>query len=195
MTSAGRAYSTAGQEFAAFLRDHHIGTHNWVDVSRALISTGRGERWTTAVQDMAILHLARRLIAAASEIVGSRSEWDLVADSDIKQMIVDTMVVDYFLVNDIHARLVPAVAAARQDISPGTRRQLKAVLVAVSDRCQPTLDRPRRQAAFSVLDLHHPSAKPWFPLWLDESEHIQRDDLCRILATRSPRGTPSDRSR
>jgi hypothetical protein len=126
MTSAGRAYTTAGQEFAAFLRDYHIGTHNWIDVSRALISTGRGERWTEAVQDMAVLHLVRRLIAAASKIVGSRPEWDLVADSDIKQMIVDTMVVDYFLVNDIHARLVPAVAAARREISSGTRKQLKA---------------------------------------------------------------------
>ena len=126
VTAVGRPYTTAGQEFAAFLRDYHIGAHNWVDVSRALISTGRGDRWTEAVQEMAVLHLARRLIAAASEIVNSRPEWDLVADSDIKQMIVDTMIVDYFLVNDIHARLVPAVAAARSSISSGMRKQLKA---------------------------------------------------------------------
>ena len=122
----GRPYTTAGQQFAAFLRDHHIGAHEWVDVSRALISTGRGDRWTEAVQEMAVLHLARRLIAAGSEIVNSRTEWDLVTDSDIKQMIVDTMIVDYFLVNDIHARLAPAVAAARSAISSGTRKQLRA---------------------------------------------------------------------
>jgi|SRR5829696_3062735 len=103
-----------------------IGFYPVVRMSRALVSTGRGDRWVEAVQDMVVLHLARRLIAAGSEIVGSRPEWDLVAERDIKQMIFDTMVVDYFLVNEVHARLVPAVAAARSHISAGTRNQLKA---------------------------------------------------------------------
>lgn len=124
--AAARHYLTAGQEFVTFLHDHHVGALNWVDVSRALVSTGRGDRWAEALQDMAVLHLARRLIAAALEIVNSRPEWDLVADSDIKQMILDTMVLDYFLVREVNARLVPAVAAARTVISSGTRKQLRA---------------------------------------------------------------------
>ena len=49
-----------------------------------------------AAQEMAILHPARRLIAAVSRIVESRPEWDLVADSNIEQMILDAMVVDCF---------------------------------------------------------------------------------------------------
>jgi hypothetical protein len=124
MTAVVRPYTTAGQNFVTFLSEHHVAAHNWVDVSRALLATGRGVQWVEAIQDMAVLHLARRLIAAASKIVDYRSEWDLVTTRDIKQMILDTMVVDYFLVNEIHARLEPAVTAARSKISPGTRKQL-----------------------------------------------------------------------
>lgn len=127
MTSSSpvRPYTTSGQLFVGYLRDRHIGQHDWSDVSRALISTGRGERWVEALQDMAVLQLTRRLVAAASAIVESRPEWDMLADREIKQMILDTMVVDYFVVGEIHARLVPVVQAARRNISPLTRKQLR----------------------------------------------------------------------
>ena len=119
-----RPYTTSGQLFVAFLQDNYVGEHSWGELSRALISTGRGDWWVDALQEMAILHLTRRLVAAASAIVDSRPEWDVLADREIKQMILDTMVVDYFLIGEIHARLVPAVQAARRDISRGTRTQL-----------------------------------------------------------------------
>ncbi len=120
-----RPYMTSGQLFVAFLRDRYVGEHPWGDVSRALISTGRGGWWVEALQEMAVLHLTRRLVVAASAIVGSRPEWDGLADREIKQMILDTMLVDYFLVGEINARLVPAVRAARRGISSGTRMQLR----------------------------------------------------------------------
>lgn len=119
-------YTTAGQNFAAFLRDRHVAAHSWADAAKALISTGRGERWVEAVQEMAVLHLTRRLLTAACAIAKSSPHLDLIAERDIKQMILDTMVVDYFLVNEIYARLEPAVAACRSDISLSLRRQLTA---------------------------------------------------------------------
>src|SRR5215475_9853895 len=122
MTSSPvRPYMTSGQLFVAFLRDRYVEEHPWGDVSRALISTGRGDRWVEALQEMAVLHLTRRLVAAASVIVDSRPEWDSLADREIKQMILDTMPIDYFLVGEIHARLAPAVRAARRDIPAGMR--------------------------------------------------------------------------
>lgn len=117
-------YETAGQRFVRFLRVHHIGDEPWEAASRALVSTGRGTEWAQAIQEMAVLHLARRLIAAGCAIVDSRADWDIIVDREIKQMIVDTMVVDYFLVNEIHSRLVPAVRAARRGVSAGVRTQL-----------------------------------------------------------------------
>ena len=118
-------YMTSGQFFVEFLRDRYVGEHPWGDVSRALISTGRGGWWVEALQEMAVLHLTRRLVAAASVIVDSRPEWDSLADREIKQMILDTMLIDYFLVGEIHARLVSAVRAGRRGISAGTRTQLR----------------------------------------------------------------------
>jgi hypothetical protein len=120
-----RPYVTSGQFFVEFLRDRYVGEHPWGDVSGALISTGHGDWWVEALHEMAVLHLTRRLVAAASVIVDSRPEWDSLADREIKQMILDTMLVDYFLVGEIHARLVPAVRAARRGISDGMRAQLR----------------------------------------------------------------------
>jgi hypothetical protein len=91
-----------------------------------LVSTGRGTEWAHAIQEMAVLHLARRLIAAGIAIVNGRADWDVIVDREIKQMILDTMVVDYFLINAIHSRLVPAIRAARRGIPSPLRSQLRA---------------------------------------------------------------------
>ncbi|QSR30852.1 hypothetical protein CFI00_10175 [Nocardioides sp. S5] len=120
-----RSYTTAGEDFVAFLVGRHIGDYEWERLATALVSTGRGDDWSAAIQDMAVLHLARRLIAGGASIVASSADWDLVVEREIKQMVVDTMVVDYFRVGEIYARLELAVEAARSKISPGTRSQLR----------------------------------------------------------------------
>lgn len=120
-----RAYTTAGEDFVDFLVGRHIGAYEWQQLATALVSTGRGDDWSEAIQDMAVLHLARRLIAGGSSIVASSTDWDLVVEREMKQMILDTMVVDYFRVGEIYARLESAIAAARSSISTGTRNQLR----------------------------------------------------------------------
>lgn len=120
-----KPYTTDGEDFVDFLVGRHIGAYEWQQLATALLSTGRGTDWSEAIREMAVLHLARRLIAGGVSIVAGRTEWDLVVEREIKQMILDTMVVDYFRVAEIYARLELAVAAARSSISAGTRNQLR----------------------------------------------------------------------
>ena len=120
-----KPYTTAGEDFVDFLAGRHIGVHDWRHLATALVPTGRGDEWAEAIQDMAVLHLARRLIAGGASIVASSTDWDLVVEREIKQMILDTMVVDYFKVGEIYARLEMAVAAARSSIPAGIRKQLR----------------------------------------------------------------------
>lgn len=120
-----KPYTTAGEDFVDFLVGRHIGAYEWQDLAAALLSTGRGDDWSEAIQDMAVLHLARRLVAGGVSIAAASTDWDLVVEREIKQMILDTMVVDYFRVGEIYARLELAVAAARSSISAGTRNQLR----------------------------------------------------------------------
>lgn len=120
-----RPYTTAGEDLAVYLIRRHITSYDSVGVASALLPTGRGTEWAEAVHEMAVLHLVRRLVAAGAKIASARPELDYVAESEIKQMILDTMIVDYNHIGEIYSRLEPAVAAARSSISAGTRKQLK----------------------------------------------------------------------
>jgi HNH endonuclease len=120
-------YETNGEYFADFLLRSQIDSGpSTREIQRSLIATGRGSEWSDALHEMAVLHLARRLIAAAVSIVSGARDWDFLAEREIKQMILDTMTIDYFVVNEIYERLAPAVRSARQTISNGVRGQLEA---------------------------------------------------------------------
>jgi hypothetical protein len=129
-------YRTYGEQFADFLLTRHIDSASSAhQIPLSLIATGRGAEWAEALNEMAVLHLARRLISAAASIVGRASEWDYLVESEIKQVILDTMTVDYFVVNEIYARLQPAVRAARQSIAPGLKTQLEAAALRMTPWC------------------------------------------------------------
>lgn len=121
------AYETNGQYLASFLRDHHLAENPavWAQLGIALVPTGRAEDWVGAVREMTALHLTRRLVCAGVAIVSRRGEFDVVAERDVQQLILDTMVIDYFVVGDVVARLEPAIRSARRTISPGVRKELK----------------------------------------------------------------------
>lgn len=125
MAWVARPYTTAGEDLAAYLARRHIAEYDSVGVASALLSTGRGVEWAEAVHEMAVLHLVRRLVAAGAKIAASRPDLDYVAESEIKQMILDTMTIDYNRIGEVYSRLEPALAAARSTISAGTRKQLK----------------------------------------------------------------------
>jgi hypothetical protein len=120
-------YETNGQHFAGFLFRNHIDSSSSARlIPRSLIATGRGSEWSDAFHEMAVLHLARRLIAAAVTIVSLSDVWDYVVTQEIKQMVLDTMTIDYFLVAEVYERLAPAVRSAEEGISNGVRSQLEA---------------------------------------------------------------------
>lgn len=120
------AYETNGQHLAAFLRDH-LGENDaaWTYVAMALVPTGRAEVWVEAVREMTALHLTRRLVCAGVAIISGRGEFDTVAERAVQQMVLDTMIIDYFVVGDIVRRLEPAIRSARRTISQGVRRELE----------------------------------------------------------------------
>lgn len=124
-----RAYETNGQFFASFLRDHHLGDNprTWIQVGLALVPTGRADDWPEAMREMAVLHLARRLIAAGAVIVGRQGEFDPVAERAVQQLVLDTMVIDYFRVPEVVARLAPAIRSARRTISFTARRSIESL--------------------------------------------------------------------
>jgi hypothetical protein len=119
-------YETNGEYFADFLfRSQIDSVPSSRQIPLSLVATGRGSEWSDALHEMAVLHLARRLIAAAVSIVSRMPDWDFLVEREIKQMILDTMTIDYFVVNEIYERLTPAVRSARQNISNGVRNQLE----------------------------------------------------------------------
>ncbi len=120
-------YETNGQHLATFLRDHHLGGSGaaWTQMAIALVPTGRAEIWVDAVREMTALHLTRRLVCAGVVIVGRRGEFDAVAERAVQQLVLDTMIVDYFVVGDLMRRLEPAIRSARRTISPTVRRELE----------------------------------------------------------------------
>jgi 5-methylcytosine-specific restriction endonuclease McrA len=133
---SGWTYETNGEHFAAYLLRNHIdGESLQSHVPLSLLSTGRGMEWSEALREMTVLHLERRLIAAASALCDRSPEWDSVVERDIKQMIIDTMTVDYFEVSAIYERLVPAVRSARQTIRAGVHRELESEAKRVGSWC------------------------------------------------------------
>ena len=90
-------YETSGEHLAAYLRDRHLGANPraWDELEMVLLPTGRAEHWTAALREMTALHLTHQLIVAGTAIFKRQKAFDTVADRDIKQVIVDTMVVDY----------------------------------------------------------------------------------------------------
>jgi hypothetical protein len=121
------AYETNGEHLANFLRHRHLGDDpgTWNQLGIALLPTGRAKEWVDAVQDMTALHLTRRLVSAGISIVNKYGDIDSVAERELQQMVLETMIIDYFVVGEVVVRLAPAIRAARRDISGTTRTQLE----------------------------------------------------------------------
>jgi hypothetical protein len=120
-------FRSAGEDLAAYLSRHHldVSARTWDPVALALVSTGRGTDWRDAFQRMAVLQLAGRLIRGGRCVLEDVSEWNSLAEQQIKQLIVDTMVVDYWEVRSIYPRLELAMLAAGRGISPTTQKALQ----------------------------------------------------------------------
>ena len=127
-TNSHRPYKTAGEHLASFLLDHYLSNNPaaWDQIAMELLPTGRQKEWVAAVRDMTALNLTRRLIAGGTAIVDAQGEIDAVAEREIKQLILNTMVVDYFVVGDIYGRIEPAIRSARKKIRSTDAAQLRA---------------------------------------------------------------------
>lgn len=122
-----RPYETNGQYLADYLLNHHLGGQEqyWSELGSALLTSNRAADWVEAFQEMVSLQLARRLISAGDKLIG-RYGGD-AAEVEIKQVIIDTMMVDYTLSGDIYQRLLPAIRSARQEISDSVRHTITAM--------------------------------------------------------------------
>lgn len=120
-------YETNGQYLARYLLDHHLdgGGQHWTGLGSALLASSRGHDWVEAFQEMASLQLTRRLISAGDKLIGRHGL--PVAETEIKQVIIDTMIVDYHLAGEIYERLLPAIRSARQTISVSVRQSVTAL--------------------------------------------------------------------
>lgn len=125
-------FETAGQHFVQFLRDRHLaegqsdGPSPLDGLWRVLLPTARPQQWVTAIQEMAALQLAHRLIVAGCQIAAAyHGSLDVAAERDIKQAILDTMIIDYQDVADLFVRLEPAIRAARREVSDGLRKAIE----------------------------------------------------------------------
>lgn len=122
-----RPYETNGEYLARYLLDHQLGGTSadlWRGVSIALVPSDRAEDWISAFRDMASLQLTRRLIASGADIL--KREDERVAEKQIKQMINDSMVIDYWEVEPVYERLLPAIRCTSQEINQSLRRELTA---------------------------------------------------------------------
>ena len=122
-----RPYETNGQYLARYLLDHHLDDRSrpWSGLGRALLASNRGDDWLEAFQEMVSLQLARRLISAGNQLIGRRGH--RAAEAEIKQMIIDTMIVHYVSANSIYERLLPAILSARETISDSLRQSVIAL--------------------------------------------------------------------
>ena len=120
-------YETNGQYLARYLLDHHLGGRGqrWSSLGSALLASDRGTDWVEAFQEMVSLQLARRLISAGDKLIGQHGL--PAAEADIKQAIIDTMVVHFTSAGDVYERLLPAVHSARGTISDSVRREVAAL--------------------------------------------------------------------
>ena len=120
-------YETNGQHLARYLLDHYLDGRGrrWNCLGSALLASNRGGAWIEAFQEMVSLQLARRLISAGDTLIGRH---DLpAAETEIKQMIVETMVVHYTSAGEIYERLLPAIRSARGTVSGSVQRSVEAL--------------------------------------------------------------------
>lgn len=120
-------YETNGQYLARYLLDHHLDGRGprWSGLGSALLASNRGSDWVEAFQEMVSLQLARRLISAGGKLMERHGL--PAAEAEIKQVIIDTMVVHYTSASEVYERLLPAIRSARQTISESIRRSIAAM--------------------------------------------------------------------
>ena len=128
-------YETNGQHLARYLLDHHLDGQGqrWSGLGSALLASNRGDAWVEAFQEMVSLQLARRLISAGDRLIGRHGL--PAAEAQIKQVIIDTMVVHYTSAGEVYARLLPAIHSARQTISHSLRRSVVALAMREMPYC------------------------------------------------------------
>lgn len=120
------AYETNGQHLARYLLDDYLDGRGerWSGLGSALLASNRGDDWVEAFQEMVSLQLARRLILAGDTLIERHGL--PAAEAEIKQVIIDTMVVHYTAAGDIYERLLPAIRSARETIIDSVRRSAAA---------------------------------------------------------------------
>jgi len=120
-------YETNGQYLARYLLDHYLDGRGprWSGLGSALLASNRGDAWVEAFQEMVSLQLARRLISAGTRLIGRHGL--PAAEAEIKQAIIDTMVMHYTSAAEVYERLLPAVHSARGAISDSLRRRVAAL--------------------------------------------------------------------
>ncbi len=119
-------YETNGQYLARYLLDHHLDGQGrrWSGLGSALLASNRGGDWVEAFQEMVSLQLTRRLILAGDALV--RRHGLPAAEAEIKQVIIDTMVVHYRSAGNVHERLLPAIRSASESINDAVRQSVAA---------------------------------------------------------------------
>lgn len=123
-----RPFESKGEHLASYLHHNFLGYGNqsWGDLSRVLLPSNRADEWVEAFQEMAVLQLSRRLIAAGEAIFNQYDqESEAIVEREIKDMIFDAMTIDYSHVNDIFIRLMPAIRSSRTRIKKGLRRRIR----------------------------------------------------------------------
>ncbi len=123
-----RPFESKGEHLASYLHHNFLGYGNqsWGDLGRILLPSNRADEWVEAFQEMAVLQLSRRLISAGKAIHDQYDqESEAIVEREIKDMIFDTMTIDYSHVNDIFIRLKPAIHSSRTRIKDGLRRRIR----------------------------------------------------------------------
>ena len=123
-----RPFESKGEHLASYLHHNFLGYGNrsWVDLSRILLPSSRADEWVEAFQEMAVLQLSRRLIAAGAAIFSQYDrESEIIVEREIKDMILNTMTIDYHYVNGIFVRLMPAIFSSMKDITDGTYHRVR----------------------------------------------------------------------
>ncbi|WP_208293912.1 HNH endonuclease [Ilumatobacter fluminis] len=76
------------------------------------------------MQEMVSLQLARRLISAGTVLLGRHGP--VAAEAEIKQAIIDTMLIHWDSAGDVFERLMPAVRSATEPLRDSVRRTVEA---------------------------------------------------------------------
>lgn len=127
-----RPFQSKGENLASYLHRNFFGRGKggWERLSPILLPSNRADEWIIAFQEMVVLQLVRRLIAAGSVLFDRyNGEGDeLVGESAIKKMIDDTMVVySSDDIDEIYGRLLPAIRVANSPVSRGTKRRIMSI--------------------------------------------------------------------